>query len=142
MPEGTRIIASVKNELTVMLRVHGFCERNDALCQPLDVPPNESREVRFTSGRPGTYHYWATTTGMPQAFRAAMDTQLSGAFVVDPPHADPDDDRVLVVTEWSSVTRDQLLEIARADDPGMAFETLNPRFTLLINGLPGRPRNA
>ena len=34
--------------------------------------------------RAGTYHYWATSTGMPLVFRAVGDTQLSGAFVVDP----------------------------------------------------------
>ena len=34
-------------------------------CAPVDVPAGETRQVRFKTGPAGTYHYWATTTGMP-----------------------------------------------------------------------------
>jgi FtsP/CotA-like multicopper oxidase with cupredoxin domain len=135
VPEGTEIVATVRNELQSLLRVHGLCERNGGACLPVNVPPGEARDVRFKSGRAGTYHYWATTTGMPLPFRAVGDTQLSGAFVVDPLDATPGSDRVLVVTDWTSLTREQLQEVARADDPGENFLALNPRFTFLINGL-------
>ena len=54
----------------------------------------------------GTYHYWATTTGMPLPFRGASDTQLSGAFIVDAagrrrrsPTASSS------ITDWTSLTR-------------------------------------
>jgi FtsP/CotA-like multicopper oxidase with cupredoxin domain len=71
---------------------------------------------------------------MPQTFRV-QDAQLSGAFIVDPADAPPDSDRVLVITEWTSLTRAQVSELLAADDPGVAFLALNPRLTFLINGL-------
>jgi FtsP/CotA-like multicopper oxidase with cupredoxin domain len=133
--EGTTILATIRNSLDRPLTVHGLCARDGQHCAPVDVAPASSQVVRFTLARAGTFHYWATTTGMPLMFRGAADTQLSGALVVDAPEADPLADRVLVITEWTSLTREQLQAIARADDPGGAFLALTPRFTFLINGL-------
>ncbi len=92
VPEGTDIRAIVRNDLSMPLRVHGLCDRladnaapgDKTACAPLDVPPGETRSAAFKAAAPGTYHYWATTTGMPFVFRAVGDTQLAGAFVVDP----------------------------------------------------------
>ncbi len=134
VPEGTEIAASIRNDLAVPLRVHGLCARDGAACGPLEVPPSGRREVRFKSGGAGTYHYWATTTGMPLPFRGAGDTQLSGAFIVDPAEGS-EPDRVLVITEWTSLTNEQLRQLGAADDPGVAFFAINPKFTFLINGL-------
>ena len=77
--EGTLISVSIRNDLASKLTVHGLCARDGTPCQTFDVPAGETREVRFTSGRAGTYHYWATTMGAPVPFR-----ELAGAFVVDP----------------------------------------------------------
>ena len=134
VPEGTEIAVTLRNDLNRPLRVHGLCARDGSPCAPVDLPAASTRNVRFTAGRAGTYHYWGTTS-MPVPFRAASDTQLSGAFIVDPASGPASEDRVLVITDWTSLTRDQLLSLARADDPGVAFFGLNPRFTFLINGL-------
>ena len=134
VPEGTEIAARVRNELTTPLRVHGLCERGLATCAPLDVPAGETRETRFTSGPAGTYFYWATSTGMPLPFRGSSDTQLSGAFIVDPPDVTTSDDRVFVITEWTSLTRPQLNELAAQADPGAAFLKLRPDVMFVING--------
>lgn len=134
VPEGTVIAVSLRNDLAKNLRVHGLCERTGGPCPPVDVPARETRSVRFSSGAAGTYHYWATTSGMPLPFRAVDDTQLSGAFVVDPRGEAVVTDRVFVITDWTSLTRDELERIAQADDPGETFLGLNPRFTFLING--------
>jgi manganese oxidase len=133
--EGTEIVATVRNDLEHPLQVHGLCARDGTPCAPLSVQPRGEATVRFASPRAGTYHYWATSTGMPQAFRAASDTQLSGAFIVDPSGGPTHPDRVLVLTEWTSLTRDQLRSLLNADDIGRAFFALNPKFTMLINGL-------
>lgn len=133
--EGTAIVVTIRNNLGQMLTAHGLCARDGQKCAPIDVPPASSREVRFTIDRAGTYHYWATTTGMPFAFRGAADTQLSGALVVDPAQAPLEADRVLVITDWTSLTRDELKTIASADDPGVEFARINPKLTFLINGL-------
>ena len=60
--------------------------------------------------------------------------ELAGALVVDPPGAAVDD-RVLVITEWTSLTPVQLGQVMRSDDPGRTFVGLKPRLTFLINGL-------
>jgi manganese oxidase len=131
--EGVDIAATVRNDLANAMRVHGLCDRG-AACEPIVVQPGETRTIRFRSGPAGTYHYWATTSGMPLQFRAVGDTQLSGAFVVDPRGAVPND-RVFVITDWTSLTRAELARVARADDPGETFFSLEPKFTFLINGL-------
>ena len=78
---GTQIIVSVRNDLDAPLRVHGLCARDGSECPPLEIPVGYARGVRFVVESPGTYHYWATTTGMPLTFRGGPDSQLSGAFV-------------------------------------------------------------
>ena len=127
--EGTSIVVSIQNELASPLRVNGLCARDGSPCPALDVPPGAAREVRFVSGRAGTYHYWATTMGAPVPFR-----ELAGGFIVDPPgRVEPD--RVLVITEWSNLTAEQLGRIMMADDTGEAFLRADPRFLFVINGL-------
>ena len=134
VPEGAEIAVRIRNDLTSSLRVHGLCERAAGPCAPLDVPPGEWRQTRFKSGPAGTYYYWATSTGMPLPFRGSSDTQLSGALVVDPPQAGPATDRVFVITEWSSLTRQQLMDLGAQADPGAAFLKLRPDVMFLING--------
>jgi FtsP/CotA-like multicopper oxidase with cupredoxin domain len=128
--EDTAIAVSIRNDLASPLRVHGLCARDGTTCAPLDVPPAQTREARFTIARAGTYHYWATTMGAPVPFR-----ELAGALVVDPAEDLPEADRVFVITEWTSLTVDQLLQIVRADDPGETFVAFRPRFVFTLNGL-------
>ena len=134
VPEGTIIAATIRNELDRALIVQGLCDRGEASCPPVEVPAGGTCELRFKSGPAGTYHYWATTDRVPLGFRAVEDSQLSGAFIVDPKDAAPDDDRVFVVTEWADVTRDQLKQIVTQDDPGAAFMKLRPDVLFTING--------
>jgi hypothetical protein len=70
VPEGTEIVATIRNDLQFPLRVHGLCTRDGAPCAAIDVSPSVSRDVRFKSGRAGTYHYWATSTVCPCVFVA------------------------------------------------------------------------
>jgi FtsP/CotA-like multicopper oxidase with cupredoxin domain len=96
---------------------------------PIDVPPGEVRDVRFGAGRAGTYHYWASSLGAPMPFR-----ELAGALVVDPPGPRPDD-RILVITEWTDLTADQLGEILASEDSSKTFLQLRPKLTFVVNGL-------
>jgi FtsP/CotA-like multicopper oxidase with cupredoxin domain len=127
--EGATIAATVRNDLTSPLRVHGLCARDGGACAPLDVPPGADREVRFASGRAGTYHYWGTTMGAPVPFR-----ELAGAFIVDPAGVTPPPDRVLVITEWSDLSPAKLREVMTADDASAHFLSLNPKVAFMING--------
>jgi manganese oxidase len=126
---GTLIDVTLRNDLDAPLQVHGLCARDGAACPPLAVPPRDVGHVQFRIDRPGTYHYWATTFGAPIPFR-----ELAGGLVIDPPGASSDD-RVLVITEWTSLTPSQLGEVIRADDPGKVFVGMKPRVTFVINGL-------
>jgi FtsP/CotA-like multicopper oxidase with cupredoxin domain len=130
VPEGTEVVASVRNDPDVALQVHGLCAHDGLRCAALDIPAVGSRDVRFTAGRAGTYHYWASTTGMPLSFRT-VDAALSGAFIVDSTDAKSNTDRVLVITEWSDLTREQLRQLVASDDVTATFLAMNPRSTFL-----------
>ena len=99
VPTGRAVRVSVRNRLAVPATVHGLYAR-PGNPDSLVVPPGEVGEVRFTAGEPGTYLYWASTTGIPLEDRDGDDALLSGAFVVDPKGAAPDD-RVFVLGLWT-----------------------------------------
>lgn len=128
--QGTAIVASIRNDLDTSLVVHGLCARDGSRCPPVQVPPRDTREVRFASGPAGTYHYWASTLGAPVPFR-----ELAGAFVVDDAETPREPDRILVITEWSDLTAQQLRDVVTADVPTETFVRLKPRLTFVINGL-------
>jgi len=128
--EGTTIAVSIRNNLAAPLRVNGLCARDGGACAPVDVPPGTTRDVRFASGRAGTYHYWATTMGAPVPFR-----ELAGGLVVDPPNGPAGQDRIFVITEWTNLTFAQLGAIITADDANAAFLAAQPKLTFVINGL-------
>jgi FtsP/CotA-like multicopper oxidase with cupredoxin domain len=132
---GTQILATVRNDLETPLRVHGFCDRRTPSCAALEIPAGETRRAQFTATQAGTYYYWGTTTGMPLSFRGAADTQLSGALIVDSASTPPESDRIFVITEWTSLSREQLRAVADAEDPGATFLAMKPKSTSLINGL-------
>jgi FtsP/CotA-like multicopper oxidase with cupredoxin domain len=112
------------------LIVHGFCPRDGSDCPTLAVPAGEMRQAEFSAGRPGTYHYWATSMGAPVPFR-----EMGGALVVDPRGGAVAADRVLVITEWNNLTPDQMRQVVSADDSGEVFVKFQPRLTFVLNGL-------
>jgi FtsP/CotA-like multicopper oxidase with cupredoxin domain len=99
VPQGTEIQASVHNSLPVAATVHGLHQRPGEEKDSLVVQPGVTKEVRFQAGDAGTYYYWASTTGDPIATRKTMDSELAGAYVIDPPGAVPND-RVFVLGVW------------------------------------------
>jgi manganese oxidase len=100
VPAGTEIVVSIRNNLRERVSVFGFVTRPAmGSPMPLDVSAGETRETRFLARVPGTYHYWATTTGRPLVARDDVDSQLNGALVVDPLGAVPED-RIFVVSLW------------------------------------------
>lgn len=101
VPLGTRIRVHVSNPLDATLVVHGLASRRVTALDSLVVPGGETREVSFEADAEGTYYYWGTTTGSSFDDRIYEDSQLSGAFIVDPADsAGPPDDRVMVMSAW------------------------------------------
>ena len=97
--EGTDLIVRVRNTLAERLSIHGFVTRPANDDTVFTVEPGQTREIRFAAGAPGTYHYWADTAGSALNRRRAVESQLGGAFIVDPRGSVPTD-RVFVMTEW------------------------------------------
>ncbi|MCC8940784.1 multicopper oxidase domain-containing protein [Bradyrhizobium sp. Arg68] len=96
--EGTTIVITLRNTLGSALTVHGLCARPGP-CDPVSVASGASQEIRFELNAPGTYFYWAATSSRPLRARAAHDTQLGGAIVVDPREGSPVD-RVFVISTF------------------------------------------
>jgi len=114
VPAGTIVHASVRNTLPdSTLVVHGLHTRSGAATDDtIQVAPGATREVRFTAGTPGTYYYWGTTTRSGMADDRWVDSQLSGAFIVDSAGASrPSTERVFVIGVWLRPTGDELMVI-------------------------------
>jgi len=106
VPEGTEVRASVRNRTDERLVLHGFYTRpahsSDARTTVI-VAPGDVQEVPFNAGSAGTYFYWAGSSADGQMVREnGRDSQLAGAFVIDPPGASVPD-RVFVFTSWRDV---------------------------------------
>jgi manganese oxidase len=97
--EGTEIRLTLRNRLSETLVVYGLHARPGSPKDTLEVAAGASRELRFPAGAPGTYYYWASTTGETMEERGGVDSQLAGAFIVDPLGASPAD-RVFVMGVW------------------------------------------
>ena len=98
---GTPVRVTIRNPLADTLVVHGLGTRGDGAPDSLIVPPTATAGARFAAGRAGAYIYWAvmpTTNRRVLVARRGPDTQLSGAFVIDPTHGPVRPDRVLVLT--------------------------------------------
>jgi FtsP/CotA-like multicopper oxidase with cupredoxin domain len=107
VPQGTEIRVSLRNPLDSSLTVHGLAARPTPSDSGLVVRPGETREFRFRATSPGTYYYWAALNGGAFLDREWLDSQLTGALVVDPPGA-PADDRIFVIGLWSHPFDDSL----------------------------------
>lgn len=100
VPEGTTLDVTVTNALAdTGVTLFGLYGR-PAAADSVRLRPGESRRFRFAAGAPGTYQYGARTETQPYvAFETLEETQLGGAFIVDPAGAVPHD-RVFVITLW------------------------------------------
>lgn len=73
----------------------GFRQGGDSVV----VPAGQQRVVEFVAGAPGTYLYWATTTGQQFVDRTGRDAQLTGALIIDPAGVATDtSERIFVIT--------------------------------------------
>jgi len=132
---GTPIHVMIQNPFDDTLVVRGFSERSPAV-DSLILLPRTSREVTFARHQAGTYQYWATLAEWQRnvplplparkhgLMRPRFDSQLTGAFIVDPPGPIAND-RIFVITE----TVDQAPPIRndRRGMPGREFTAFNGR---------------
>jgi len=100
VPAGTMMHVSVRNPFAdSTLTVYGLHDHPAPADTGIRLRGGETREVRFRASRPGTWFYWATTTGSPVDARQWFESQLAGAFVVDS-GATVGSDRIFVLGTW------------------------------------------
>jgi manganese oxidase len=105
--EGTMLDVVVTNRIAKAVILYGLHSRPGDGNAHQTIAAGTSQEVRFLAGVPGTYYYWATTTGKSIADREAAESQLAGAYIVDPKGEAPHD-RVFVIGLWPKCTPDQV----------------------------------
>jgi FtsP/CotA-like multicopper oxidase with cupredoxin domain len=98
--EGTTVNVTLRNTLAKSARVFGLHNKPDNTDDGILIAAGQTAKIQFTAGKPGTYYYWATTTDRSLATRDDIDSQLSGAIVVDPKVSARKDDRVFVIGIW------------------------------------------
>ena len=98
---GSTIRVSIENPFPdSSLTIYGLYTRPGSPDDSLRLNPGETRTVTFAAGAPGTYFYWGTRGGGPT--RPPESSQLSGAFIVDPPDGPlSPDERVFVIGMWA-----------------------------------------
>ena len=107
VPEGTIIKASIQNKLDSTLVLHGFCSRPAVAGDSIIIQPGATHEVTFKAGQPGTYFYRASASDKIWFFGLVLphftDSQLFGAFIVDPADKKPDPkERIMIISLWNN----------------------------------------
>jgi manganese oxidase len=88
--QGTEIGARLHNTLAVPITVHGLGNPgSDAVVR---IASGTAAEVRFKATLPGLYFYWGAAEVEDLKLRYGVDSELTGAFVVDPPGASANDE--------------------------------------------------
>lgn len=92
VPQGTEIRASLHNTLDVPIAVHGLGDSNGHSDAAVQLAPGMTEQVRFKATTPGLYVYWGTSEGEDLKLRHGIDSELTGAFAIDPAGTAPSDD--------------------------------------------------
>jgi FtsP/CotA-like multicopper oxidase with cupredoxin domain len=83
VPQGTEIDAFLHNNLSVPIAVNGLgVPGTDSV---VHITPGAAAEVQFRATRPGLYFYWGSSEANDLKLRHGIDSELTGAIVVDPP---------------------------------------------------------
>jgi manganese oxidase len=82
VPQGTEINASLHNTLNVPVTVHGLADPGSDAVVHLEA--GATQEVKFKATTSGLYFYWGSTEADDLKLRHGVDSELTGAFVIDP----------------------------------------------------------
>ena len=121
VPQGTEIRVSFHNPLPdSTITVYGLTTRPVTSDTGVQIAGGDTREFRFRAGTAGTYYYWASVT-QSDLDREWLESQLTGALVVDPPRGVPND-RIFVIGAWRHL-EDSSLSVPQ-----------DPQGVMMING--------
>ncbi|MEO8561809.1 MAG: multicopper oxidase domain-containing protein [bacterium] len=102
-PVGTTVRLTLRNRSDSALMFSGFRQSMKAKDDTVQIAAGATRELTFRLDSVGTFPYWGVLKGLTDfEQRDWLDSQLSGAIVVDAAGADPAKatDRIWVITEW------------------------------------------
>jgi FtsP/CotA-like multicopper oxidase with cupredoxin domain len=114
-PVGTTVRLTLRNRSDSALMFSGFRQSLKAADDTVQLAAHATRELTFRLDSAGTYAYWGAFKGAKTIEdREWLDSQLNGAFVVDPAGTDPTKatDRIFVVSEWFHPYPDRAFEDA------------------------------
>jgi FtsP/CotA-like multicopper oxidase with cupredoxin domain len=92
VPQGTELHVSLHNALPVTISVHGLGDPIGGGDATAHVAPGAVEQVRFKATTPGLYFYWGSSEVEDVKLRHGIDSELTGALVVDPPGANATDE--------------------------------------------------
>ena len=101
VPQGTEIQASLQNALLVPISVRGLGDPKDRE-NIVRIAPGATAQVAFKAITPGLYFYWGTSESDDLKLRYGIDSELTGALVVDPPGV-AQNDEIFVIEMMSEV---------------------------------------
>lgn len=100
---GTTVRLTLRNRSDSAVMMSGFRQSLAASDDTLHLAAGATREISFTLDSVGTFFYWGVVKGLLNwRDRDWLDSQLTGALVVDPPGTSLSKrrDQIWVVTEW------------------------------------------
>lgn len=100
VPRGTMVRVRVTNSSDSPMVVHGLSARHQPVPDSLVLAAGATDEARFMADAEGTYYYWAAKAGTEFDARMYEDSQLNGAFIVDPPGTVAPTDRIMLISAW------------------------------------------
>jgi manganese oxidase len=104
--EGTIINAEIHHRIPGSpLVLHDFYSRPGNPNDSITIPYDSTYHIQFTAGKAGTYFYWATDNNLNFPINDLPffnDSQLYGAFIVDPANTKPDPlERIMMIGLWN-----------------------------------------
>lgn len=102
-PLGTTVQLTLHNRTDSALVLGGLRRSIPASRDTFHVGAGETRTVTFRLDKVGNYFYWAALKGLASyEERFWLDSQLTGALIVDPVGAAPPspNERIWLITEW------------------------------------------
>lgn len=111
---GAQVVVNVRNALPQgELHLTGFRGGGGSSVEVIKVPVGQSRTLRFSAEAAGAFLYWASIGGAALGQRIGIDSQLSGAFVVDPFGESASEDRIMVLGEYLDRDENGVLQSAQ-----------------------------
>jgi FtsP/CotA-like multicopper oxidase with cupredoxin domain len=90
VPQDTEIHASLHNQLPVPIGVRGLADPGSN--SVIHIAPGATEHASFKATKPGLYFYWGSSETDDLKARYGIDSELTGALVVDPPDHVVDDE--------------------------------------------------